>query len=271
MSSPSGPTIKTIKRLFALSRNRCAYPKCVVQLVHGATIIGEVCHIRGKKEGSPRFDSKQSEEERHSFDNLLLLCSLHHTIVDADIAAYTVERLRSMKREHENALPPIEEPSDAIAQGLQIRIDSVVSHGQSGGITAGVVNILSSPQDGASPTPDVRVRPAYGVPQGWQTPIIEIRIENHSLGTVFLESLVLITERLASYQGALDCLTGEPFYPASLEPGNRRSFHIDPGILGWTPIMAIAIDRIGRRYESTGSAFGVAYLDWATRYARTYA
>jgi hypothetical protein len=79
----AGPSEKTVKRLFALSRNRCAYPKCETPIVHSSgTITGEVCHIKAQSTGGPRFDSKQSDEARHSFENLLLLCSVHHRIVD---------------------------------------------------------------------------------------------------------------------------------------------------------------------------------------------
>jgi len=62
----AGPSEKTVKRLFALSRNRCAYPGCETPIVHSSgTITGEVCHIKAQSTGGPRFDSKQSDEARH--------------------------------------------------------------------------------------------------------------------------------------------------------------------------------------------------------------
>ena len=98
----AGPSEKTVKRLFALSRNRCAYPRCETPIVHSSgTITGEVCHIKAQSTGGPRFDSKQSDEARHAFDNLLLLCSVHHRIVDERPDTYTVELLAEMKEMHE--------------------------------------------------------------------------------------------------------------------------------------------------------------------------
>jgi hypothetical protein len=96
------PTLTTIKRLFALSRNRCAYPQCQSPIVTSEdAIIGDVCHIRAENEGGPRYDSKQTVEERHAFPNLILLCKNHHQVVDATPATYTVDLLTDMKEIHE--------------------------------------------------------------------------------------------------------------------------------------------------------------------------
>lgn len=101
---PISPTDK--KRLWGLSRNRCAI--CGRQLVEpgGANqaniIIGEECHIVAKEVDGPRGDSPLSVQERDSFDNILLLCPSDHTKIDKDVISYTVERLKSIKNQHEN-------------------------------------------------------------------------------------------------------------------------------------------------------------------------
>src|ERR1700734_4125683 len=97
----SGPSISTIKRLFALSGNQCAFPKCDALLTVRESLVGEICHIRGKKPGSARYASSENLDENHDFDNLILLCPLHHKVIDDDEQAYTVERLKLMKGEHE--------------------------------------------------------------------------------------------------------------------------------------------------------------------------
>ena len=96
------PSAKTIKRLFAECGNGCAFPKCNTPMVdtESGTIVGEICHIKGKSPGGPRYDAAQTERKRHGYDNLLLLCDPHHKIVDDDPIAYTVERLLNMKREY---------------------------------------------------------------------------------------------------------------------------------------------------------------------------
>jgi hypothetical protein len=93
------PSLKTIKRLCTLSGNRCAFYGCTVPLVDDASdvVLGEICHIRAAKSGGPRFDVDQPEEDRHSFANLILLCSTHHTLVDSAPEKYTVEYLQQIK------------------------------------------------------------------------------------------------------------------------------------------------------------------------------
>ena len=44
----------------------------------------------------------QNDEQRHGFENLLLMCGDHHKTIDNDPATYTVERLTQMKRSHED-------------------------------------------------------------------------------------------------------------------------------------------------------------------------
>lgn len=147
------PTVATLKRLFAVSSNRCAFPKCASPLVHGEKVTGRVAHIRARSAGGPRYDSSLSAEELHGFDNLLLLCSAHHDVIDADELAYTVARLLEMKRAHESAKAPVSELSDAQAGSLihneisgspQATIVSSVN--QSGGITAASVTVNQAPE-----------------------------------------------------------------------------------------------------------------------------
>ncbi len=97
------PTEKTIKRLFALSGNICAYPECQLPIIERAgTVTGEISHIKARHAGGPRFDSVQTEEDRHAFENLILLCRHHHKIIDSEPALYTVDALAEMKLIHEN-------------------------------------------------------------------------------------------------------------------------------------------------------------------------
>ncbi|WP_238423446.1 hypothetical protein [Gordonia sp. 'Campus'] len=67
-------------------------------------IVGEVCHIRAQSAHGPRYDASQSDEERHGFENLVLMCGVHHKIIDAkeNLATHTVEELLETKRNHEN-------------------------------------------------------------------------------------------------------------------------------------------------------------------------
>lgn len=145
MPSLSSPRESTLKRLFALSSNRCAFPKCQVLLFDGSTFAARVCHIKGSKPTAPRHDPTQCDEERHGFENLLLLCPNHHAVIDDDEVAYTVQRLLSMKAAHEEKA--IQITDDEIERAIlrltaeSISLRSVNTTHQSRGIAANTVNI----------------------------------------------------------------------------------------------------------------------------------
>jgi len=114
----AGPSVATVKRLFAVSGNRCAFPGCALPLVDEASgkVTGRICHIKADSPGGQRYDAGQSEKERHGFANLVLMCPLHHDVIDSDAETYTVERLLEIKARHEARYAGGAEPSDAIAR-----------------------------------------------------------------------------------------------------------------------------------------------------------
>lgn len=143
------PTLATVKRLFALSGNRCAFPNCDTPLVEeeSGKVTGRICHITAQSVGGPRYDAGQSETERHAFENLILLCPIHHDVIDADVGIYSINRLRQMKTYHESSsvtIAPRLNASDDIAAKLIESVMSatltdspvVTSVNQSGGQTA---------------------------------------------------------------------------------------------------------------------------------------
>jgi len=96
------PSAETLRRLFALSGNQCAKPGCpTVLLSANGTLVGEVAHIAAESSGGPRFDPKLDEAGRRAFENLLLLCSTCHTLVDKEPKTYTKKILRKWKRDRE--------------------------------------------------------------------------------------------------------------------------------------------------------------------------
>lgn len=150
-SKMSSPSLPTIKRLFALSGNQCAFPRCPLPLVDESSgkVTGRICHIKAQNSGGSRHDDTQSEEERHAFENLLLLCPIHHDVIDSDPDSYTVERLSEIKSEHELKYQRGQEPSDEIASALITMSSTQISEGsllvgknQSGGQMAHQINNL---------------------------------------------------------------------------------------------------------------------------------
>jgi hypothetical protein len=125
MNEPSRPTIK---RLFAVSGNRCAFPSCKMPLVDQASgkVTGRICHIKARSAGGPRYDPLQTDEERHAYDNLLMMCPIHHDVIDTDVDSYTVERLQRMKAQHESQHEGGSEPSEQVVEKLLINSNTVV-------------------------------------------------------------------------------------------------------------------------------------------------
>ena len=129
---PTEPSRPTVKRLYALTGNRCAFYDCPTRLVDKATgsVVGQVCHIKGEKPSAPRYDSTQTDLERHGFDNLIVLCNIHHKVIDDNWQTYPIDRLLKMKADHESRLegkePIDEEVSDLFSSAPSI---FVVQHG----------------------------------------------------------------------------------------------------------------------------------------------
>jgi hypothetical protein len=109
------PTRDTVRRLFALSGNRCAFPSCPHPLIdaHG-NFVAEVCHIEAAEFGGPRFNPAMTNEDRRLPSNLLLLCHRHHVETD-DEERFPVAELRRLKERHE---AHFEEAVTQIAESL---------------------------------------------------------------------------------------------------------------------------------------------------------
>jgi len=96
------PSLPTIKKLFAYSQNRCAFPQCDATIVEDSgTITGIICHIKARRPGGPRYDPHQTAEARHGFQNLILMCGRHAKIIDSDPRQFTVDLLQEIKAIHE--------------------------------------------------------------------------------------------------------------------------------------------------------------------------
>lgn len=86
----------------------CAHPKCG-KLTFGpslntekSTNIGIAAHIKAATSGGPRYDKKQSREERRSPENGIWMCSVHAKLIDDDVEKFSVEMLREWKGLAEN-------------------------------------------------------------------------------------------------------------------------------------------------------------------------
>ncbi|MGB7520230.1 MAG: hypothetical protein WA896_11420, partial [Spirulinaceae cyanobacterium] len=54
------PTPRTVKRLFALSGNQCAFPSCDAKIADKqGNILGQICHIEAANQGGERYNPNQ--------------------------------------------------------------------------------------------------------------------------------------------------------------------------------------------------------------------
>ena len=95
-------TEKTIKRLYALSGNQCAFPDCNISLLSSGSEINfsNICHIEAAEPGGQRYNLTSNDNYRRSYENLMLLCANHHLETN-DVEKYTVPILQEMKKNHE--------------------------------------------------------------------------------------------------------------------------------------------------------------------------
>nr|NJM04850.1 hypothetical protein [Desulfobacula sp.] len=101
-NGPRDYTDKTLKRLFGLSGNLCAFPGCSKRLVNQNNAKdSNICHIEAANPSGERYNMNMSDVQRADYDNLILLCVQHHDETN-DTKKYTVEHLKLMKKNHES-------------------------------------------------------------------------------------------------------------------------------------------------------------------------
>lgn len=77
-------------------------------------ILGHVAHIVAQQDDGPRGDPTMDPKDRDRYENLVLLCTNHHQLVDAPAnhATWTVERLLALRSDHEAWVSERLAPSD---------------------------------------------------------------------------------------------------------------------------------------------------------------
>ncbi|MFT3840763.1 MAG: HNH endonuclease [Myxococcaceae bacterium] len=96
--------------LWGKAAGRCEYRGCNHRLGRDAVTGAEfnsayVAHIVADSADGPRGDPKLSEILKAEISNLMLLCDVHHRLIDiGDVAGHPVELLQQMKAEHEERI-----------------------------------------------------------------------------------------------------------------------------------------------------------------------
>ncbi|RYG35790.1 MAG: hypothetical protein EON93_06065 [Burkholderiales bacterium] len=96
------PKPEVLRELYLLSGNMCAMPGCPTVLITSeGVMVGDVCHLAAAEFGGPRFQSNMTNEDRRKATNLMLMCKIHHKIIDSQPAKFSLAKLRDMKKAHE--------------------------------------------------------------------------------------------------------------------------------------------------------------------------
>ncbi len=102
---------RTIMQLLVRAGGRCEFRGCnkfvmeEVLTLHKVR-VGHVAHIVGARPKGPRGDDEMPLEERSRLNNLMLLCTDHHTVVDRKELErdYSTALLRQYKADHEDLI-----------------------------------------------------------------------------------------------------------------------------------------------------------------------
>ncbi|MBM6816684.1 SAVED domain-containing protein [Olsenella uli] len=128
MSRRTAPTSATVNLLWALSAGHCELcGSDVTNALASGTQgkYGQVAHIEAYSPGGARYSADQTEEERNSIDNLMLLCPACHKLIDDNAPDFGVEFLKDRKQFFEAsvkaAVSAIEPAcSDVLILGMRI-------------------------------------------------------------------------------------------------------------------------------------------------------
>ncbi|WP_309890890.1 hypothetical protein [Archangium sp.] len=88
--------------------HRCSNPGCRRPTIgphsdpEKAQNIGNAGHIHGARAGGPRYDPRQTSEQRKSIANAIWLCATCHDLVDGDESQYDVATLLSWRTQAEH-------------------------------------------------------------------------------------------------------------------------------------------------------------------------
>jgi hypothetical protein len=100
-------TERDLKKLWGLSSGRCAFPGCNYDCLPfldetDPTVTGEMAHVIAKSPTGPRGNGIGGND---TYENLVLLCPTHHTLVDkAPEGKYSEDILHEWKAKHEESV-----------------------------------------------------------------------------------------------------------------------------------------------------------------------
>ena len=89
--------------------------------VEDESIIGDECHIVSAVPGGPRYDPEFARPRVDDHSNLLLLCKVHHKMIDDQVLKYNASHLTNLKVNHEKWVSERLDTSDSHTRPLRVR------------------------------------------------------------------------------------------------------------------------------------------------------
>jgi hypothetical protein len=129
--------------------------------------VGEMAHVVAASEGGPRADAGATNDELTHLDNLILLCSVCHTLIDKAPDDYPTETVMGWKRQHllrRRTLMAVRECSSRAE--LRGELERYLDHNQA-------IHALCGPESPAAEDP---ISDAFEV---WQREVTESLIPNN--------------------------------------------------------------------------------------------
>lgn len=99
----------TRRKLAGRAGNVCSVPTCRLPTQGAATgsddvvDVGIAAHITAAAPGGPRYDPTLTSQQRREAANGIWCCTIHGKLIDDDVQAYPVEKLRQWKAQAEEA------------------------------------------------------------------------------------------------------------------------------------------------------------------------
>jgi hypothetical protein len=157
-------------------------------MVLADTLVGEICHIKGKRPEAARHDPNQSMAEVNDYENIILLCPTHHKVVDDDEEAYTVARLQRMKVENEARATPI---PDTEADRVARSISTFSNVGQSGGIATNSIVANTVTLSAGQPSEAVLKRQMEALENLWK---VTLAMQTEFGSIIYIDNILLASE-----------------------------------------------------------------------------
>jgi hypothetical protein len=130
---------------------RCSNPNCGRPTVAAneaqddTIVIGDAAHICAASPDGPRYDETQTLAQRRAKENGIWLCKVCARVIDRDPAKYTIDVLRTWKRQaQDRALREMLAPRMPAPSGEVARVEALITAANRSGASAGFTETFTA-------------------------------------------------------------------------------------------------------------------------------